>query len=202
MGKENNNTRDPRRRLLKTIAAGGSAAGLAALPGKWAKPVVASVILPAHAQTSPGCLGTLANCPSGYSYSGSDSYGTNKSFSPEITNLFTGVTWDGENFDGSDSIQKYETGPPCSPPCDDVVSSKYLSITWNFEGTGASFGFTQEFRCGDQPFFSYTIGFVGDSEDGPGKYTGTFSYDIEACYYLDSILDRQRGRRSRRNFQF
>ena len=41
-----------RRKLLSTIAAGGAAATL--LPQKWSKPVVDSVMLPAHAQMSPG----------------------------------------------------------------------------------------------------------------------------------------------------
>lgn len=46
----------PRRGALKRLAAGGAAAGiLAALPSRWTRPVVESVMLPAHAQTSePG----------------------------------------------------------------------------------------------------------------------------------------------------
>jgi hypothetical protein len=44
-----------RRKLLKTIAAGGGVvvAGKS-LPDSWTRPVVDSVMLPAHAQTSPG----------------------------------------------------------------------------------------------------------------------------------------------------
>ena len=43
-----------RRRILKTLLAGGGViAGAKALPEKWAKPVVESVVLPAHAQGSP-----------------------------------------------------------------------------------------------------------------------------------------------------
>lgn len=46
----------PRRRALNT----GLAAGLTALalPGHWTRPVVQSVLLPAHAQTSPGVAQT------------------------------------------------------------------------------------------------------------------------------------------------
>ena len=44
-----------RRKLLKSIAAGsGAIVAGKSLPESWSKPVVDSVILPAHAQTSPG----------------------------------------------------------------------------------------------------------------------------------------------------
>lgn len=47
-------TRKARRKILRGAAAGGGvAAGLHALPEKWASPVVDSVVLPAHAATSP-----------------------------------------------------------------------------------------------------------------------------------------------------
>jgi len=46
-----------RRRLLTTLASGGVAAGAMAIPTKWARPVVDSVVLPAHARSSPGCVG-------------------------------------------------------------------------------------------------------------------------------------------------
>ncbi|HHD63392.1 MAG TPA: twin-arginine translocation signal domain-containing protein [Desulfobulbaceae bacterium] len=41
-----------RRKTLKKIAAGGAVAGILALSGKWSKPVVDSIILPAHAQAT------------------------------------------------------------------------------------------------------------------------------------------------------
>lgn len=46
----------PRRGALKRLAAGGAAAGIVAgLPSRWTRPVIESVMLPAHAQTSgPG----------------------------------------------------------------------------------------------------------------------------------------------------
>jgi hypothetical protein len=43
-----------RRKALKKIAAGGAVAGVLALSGKWSKPVVDSIILPAHAQATNG----------------------------------------------------------------------------------------------------------------------------------------------------
>ena len=43
-----------RRRLLKVLAGGGAAAaGLKTLPPQWTQPALESVMLPAHAQTSP-----------------------------------------------------------------------------------------------------------------------------------------------------
>ena len=53
--------RESRRRLLKTITyTGGAAATLKGLPDTWTLPVVDTVMLPAHAQTSPG--GFQATC--------------------------------------------------------------------------------------------------------------------------------------------
>ena len=43
-----------RRKALKTIAAGTAVAGGLALSGKWSKPVVDTIILPAHAQATNG----------------------------------------------------------------------------------------------------------------------------------------------------
>ena len=52
---EKNKVAENRRKLLKTVAAGGGAiiAGKS-LPENWARPAVDSVMLPAHAQTSGG----------------------------------------------------------------------------------------------------------------------------------------------------
>ena len=54
--------KDSRRRLLKHLAsAGGAAIGVAAiLPEKWVKPVVDAVVVPLHAQTSPGIINPVA----------------------------------------------------------------------------------------------------------------------------------------------
>jgi hypothetical protein len=42
-----------RKALQKILVGGGVSAGLSALPARWAKPLVAQVMVPAHAQTSP-----------------------------------------------------------------------------------------------------------------------------------------------------
>ncbi len=54
------NKNDSRRKLLKSIAVGsGAVAAGSAIPKKWSKPLVDSVVLPAHAQTTgcPSCSG-------------------------------------------------------------------------------------------------------------------------------------------------
>lgn len=48
-----------RRRLMGAVAAGAVVA-VKGLPERWTKPVVDSVILPAHAQMSPQCEGTFS----------------------------------------------------------------------------------------------------------------------------------------------
>lgn len=49
----NNDLRPSRRRLLKSLMVGGSILTISrSLPEKWVRPVVESVVLPAHAQTS------------------------------------------------------------------------------------------------------------------------------------------------------
>ncbi|MCP4008134.1 MAG: hypothetical protein GY726_01315 [Proteobacteria bacterium] len=45
-------TSDKRRKLLKGVFAGSGAIAAGAVPGKWTKPVVESVLLPAHAATT------------------------------------------------------------------------------------------------------------------------------------------------------
>ncbi len=54
-----------RRKALKTIAAGSAAAGALAMTGKWSKPVVNSIILPAHAQATNAAapIGTTTPAP-------------------------------------------------------------------------------------------------------------------------------------------
>ena len=49
-----------RRKLLKSVVAGGGAVTVAKmLPDQWARPVVDSVMLPSHAQTSMAAIGAF-----------------------------------------------------------------------------------------------------------------------------------------------
>jgi hypothetical protein len=43
-----------RRRALKALTAGGALAGVSSLPQRWSKPVIDSIVLPAHAETTDG----------------------------------------------------------------------------------------------------------------------------------------------------
>jgi hypothetical protein len=52
-GKKDDGPTPERRRLLKEAMLGGIV-GAALLPERWARPVVEAVVVPAHAQTSPG----------------------------------------------------------------------------------------------------------------------------------------------------
>jgi hypothetical protein len=84
---------EKRRRLLKTIVTGGTtAAGFSALPAEWKKPVVNTILLPAHAQTSSATTtaSPLGDAPAfiqavsfAYNLSGAD--GTDGAISGNIT---------------------------------------------------------------------------------------------------------------------
>jgi len=54
MDKSRNNVGKRRRSLIKALASGGAVVAAGSLPRQWSKPVVDSVMLPAHAQTSAG----------------------------------------------------------------------------------------------------------------------------------------------------
>ena len=60
---EGNEKNISRRQVMKTIAIGGVATAVM-LPGKWTKPIVDSVITPAHAASSaPPTTGTTTATP-------------------------------------------------------------------------------------------------------------------------------------------
>ncbi|MCK5360195.1 MAG: twin-arginine translocation signal domain-containing protein [Gammaproteobacteria bacterium] len=63
--KDTKTTSNTRRKALKAIGAGGVIAGT--IPGSWTTPVVKSVLLPAHAQTSAPACSTSGPCQSGMS---------------------------------------------------------------------------------------------------------------------------------------
>jgi len=64
-GKTETTINRSRRKALKTLAVGTAAAGAMALTSKWSKPVVDTIILPAHAQATNGAapVGTTTPAP-------------------------------------------------------------------------------------------------------------------------------------------
>lgn len=204
MDDNNKPTDKPRRRLLKTVAVSGSAVGLSSLPGQWAKPIVASVILPAHAQTSPrgACLGTLDNCPPEHRVSDNQSGSTNKY--PGSGGLPPGLSVEDGTLTGSAGTSGYSQGPPCSSPCNDLGANKYYAGTAEAGSGTFAMGYTFEYRCGDDSVARLELEFYGTGI-GSGRYAGNYNVSYEGCYYLDGGADTGfmgRGRSRRRGFNF
>lgn len=61
---ESQNSRITRRQVVKTVLVGGTLATLI-LPTKWTKPLVNSIIVPAHAQASAPATTTTTTTTSG-----------------------------------------------------------------------------------------------------------------------------------------
>ena len=60
---EDNNKDISRRRALKVLGLGGVVAATIALPGKWTRPIVESIVVPAHAAASPVATTTTLQAP-------------------------------------------------------------------------------------------------------------------------------------------
>ena len=52
-----------RRRALKVLGLGGVVAATVALPGKWTRPIVESIVVPAHAAASSVATTTTIQSP-------------------------------------------------------------------------------------------------------------------------------------------
>jgi len=165
-----------RRRALKTITfSSGAAASLKALPGNWSLPVVDSVILPAHAQTSPGGFRASCSIPFSLTFSGVPQN------DPGIVN----------NFRGNQSA-----GGPFTGNCD---SAGFQFTELNLEVAITSEGGDQyrvNYSLPEVPFsfeFVTTItednaGFMGSSffehtvEEDPGFTLSGFPATLETTY--------------------
>lgn len=87
------NKQDSRRRLLRTLTFTGSvAAVLKDVPGDWKLPVVRSVVLPAHAQTS---FPATCSIPFNLTFSGASQDG------PGLVNVYVGTQSAGGPFRGN-----------------------------------------------------------------------------------------------------
>ncbi|MCK5359283.1 MAG: hypothetical protein KAJ95_01580 [Gammaproteobacteria bacterium] len=84
---DKNNT--GRRKLLKSVVAGGGAATVAKiLPDQWARPVVDSVMLPSHAQTSKSPFGPFVNASGPFVLNETDVQMAEQGFSEELLEFF------------------------------------------------------------------------------------------------------------------
>lgn len=175
----------PRRRLLKTVAASGTVFGLTALPGKWAKPVVASVMLPAHAQTS-SCVGTLANCPSGFSYSSITSTPTTLAFNTtSITSEFSSISVTNGTLQGVASISLSSVRGPCPLPCGSPELTYYQRKYLSFGSGSYHRRVTLGARCGNELIGTGYIG-INAGSIGGFTYTGASTTQLDICTYLFS----------------
>lgn len=94
-GNHTANSLQARRRLLQSLGAGTAAGAATLIPGRWARPVVDSVILPAHAQTSAPDADAPSTLPASAQYSLSiDSVGTSSLGTANCDN----ASPSGENF--------------------------------------------------------------------------------------------------------
>ena len=80
-----------RRKLLTGFAATGTAAMMLSLSGKWSKPVVDSIVLPAHAQATNATISasttpvpTATSFQTGFQYSTSGSSMTMQNITPQV----------------------------------------------------------------------------------------------------------------------
>ena len=145
---------ESRRKLLKSIAAGGGAivAGKS-LPDKWTAPVVDSVLLPAHAQTSPTPTTTAAPITTNYyCYIDAGGWGYSVAVTGDAI-TFTGhdgalrfepvdvpkfvFTGSGSTAGGSPVVISVSTNTAANPNC--VTGGSFLNprnVTINLDGNG------------------------------------------------------------------
>ena len=177
-------TQGNRRKLMAAI--GGGVLGMQAVPGSWRKPAVASVMLPAHAQSS-FCRGSLANCPEGYYDTGTLFVGgASRTFTASsVTNKFPGVSYVAAYLTGTGS---YSNILPNDFDCGDCGSpSKYFGKYASFSGTTVRYVSFGEDRCDDQVINAYTAVFNASqtgSSGGDKFFTGTDAAFGYVCNYL------------------
>lgn len=201
-------TVESRRKLLRTVA-GGGVLGMTSLPADWSRPIVASVILPAHAQSSPG-----VSCCESFT-SNSTVFGSGPVYvtATYITNAYPGISYGGGTLTGSFGTQlKYSVIGDCPAPCPSTGAlyvGKYLS----FDGNGSKYAsFVYGARCGDDTVVRLSTEINSTrvtSAGGVIKYFGTGSKYFGYCENLITANAGDLSRalqgaqqRGRRRFQF
>lgn len=133
-----------RRKLLKSIAAGsGAIVAGSSLPENWTKPVVDSVMLPAHAATSPGCCaGVFCNLTfDDTNIGGAAQVNSNCTISMQGRALGQ-YDWSGSGYvaaDGSFTFTIVFSGGPANQVVYGRVSEDCLSISGTMTGGWGNF---------------------------------------------------------------
>ena len=100
-----------RRKLLKSVVAGGGAVTVAKmLPDQWARPVVDSVMLPSHAQTSMAAIGAFLSSGPITMLSVPTQQLADQGFSEELLEFFTPAAHAGFEEPNSFAFSANETG--------------------------------------------------------------------------------------------
>ncbi len=151
-----------RRKVLKALATGGTVAGALALTGKWSKPVVDTVILPAHAQATNATTPTATTTTSG-------------TCSPMLASAYYTVTRDSQAGTVS-SVTIFGTVNPAVPGATiamdfSVLYADHTSGYYNLSAatdTNGAYTATQNFTTADQVVEvggPGVIGPCGDTKD-------------------------------------
>lgn len=137
-----NKTSTSRRRLLTALTAGGAAAITA--PSEWTKPALKAVMLPAHAQTSPGAGGDCT-------YRGIHAWGLAASFCMSVSvhaDADCGSSATVEVRNGSGALLVMCTRPTSGPFGNDLVSWSCCGNTITNVQNGELVTFDVEFSNG------------------------------------------------------
>ena len=167
-----------RRKLLKSIAAGsGAIVAGKNLPESWSRPVVDSVMLPAHAQTSPQCEQNPLSFTAEFGwddYSGDDVlFSVNPGFDGASDTAVLGA---GGTFGGS----LFAAGGNCANgnPVEQDGTYNGTLIT----NTGAVSGsFTHRILCGGTVICTASGNFSGTAVDGSVVSVTLSSVTSECC---------------------
>ena len=161
-----------KRKLLKSAAVGGGAVSLTALPTEWTRPIVASVVLPAHAEQTDvnDSLGSINNCPDEnlHTYRNSGSYSEC---------LYPG-TYNG-------SVIESGTYGTCS---DDSPFSYKATFTYKLGSGTAYYGIKTDKYCGPTHVgsgqYTWTGTNSGSCGDGATLYSGSKYLSATVCDLL------------------
>jgi len=159
-----------RRRLMKAIAVAGGAVGAGRLiPQTWQHPVVASVMLPAHAiSTNDNCADFSITAP--YDLDLNESSG-----SLNGNGNFTGTISLGGDFAASQSTN---FGPGCSP--DNGLATLVSSITGSADGP---FSITQLIYCG-----TVVVGSCSGTGTAPAGDVGLYLAGSITCNFCTNLF--------------